>query len=223
MGGWWRSSLRRPARPLGGAVGGAHRGFHEGLPRLRGGSSKGLSRRGLRPLGAVVAASAEGLPEGSAEASGRGSSRSLPLVSGRLPSSGRRGSRRAPSRACGEHHQGRPAGAFERPLLGVFGARLGAPQGTRYGGRPALGSRSQHVVSSVASEGRQRAVVGTSARGAGTRVRGAAGRRATLCDSRLRHAVRPVDRETSARRRSGGVPDRQSGPRSPRSSIGWPR
>ena len=43
--------------------------------------------------------------------------------------------------------------------------------------------------------------------------RGANGRRATLCDSRLRHAPSPGDREASTRRRSGGVPDRESEPR----------
>ena len=40
--------------------------------------------------------------------------------------------------------------------------------------------------------------------------RGAEGRPATLCDSRLRHAVKPVDSETRAWRRSGGVPDREA-------------
>jgi hypothetical protein len=183
---------------------------------------QGLSRRGLRPSErswrrvprdcprslrkppeGVVAELAVGVPPGSLKWSSR-------VTAGAF-----QGSRRAPS--------GAPRGAFERPLLGVLGGVSGRGQGTRDGGRRALGSRSQNVVSSVVSSVASGPSWGPRQEVLRTRVRGAAGRRATLCDSRLRHAVRPVDRETSARRRSGGVPDRQSGPRSPRSSISWPR
>jgi hypothetical protein len=209
-----------------GPLGELTEGFHEGLPRLRRGSSRGLSRRGLRPLGAVVAASAEGLPEGSAEASGRGRRgacrwcpRGSLKCSSRVTAGTFQGLRRAPS--------GAPRGRLRTTSPGrVRGASRGASRNSlRRPSSPRL--EVSAVVSSVSQAPHRRVASGPSwgprQEVLLTRVSGAAGRRATLCDSRLRHAVRPVDRETSARRRSGGVPGRQSGPLSPRSSIGRPR
>jgi hypothetical protein len=127
---------------------------------LRGGSSWGCRRRGLRPLGAVVAAGAEGLTEGSAEAFREGSSRSLPWVSRGLPHVVVEGHGGHLPGLCDEHHKGAPGGAFERPLLGVFGGYLGVRQGSRYGGRGAVGSGSRNVVLSVCRASHRRVTSG---------------------------------------------------------------
>jgi hypothetical protein len=68
-----------------------------------------------------VAAGAEGLTEGSAEASLEGSSRMLAVGVPGVPQVVVEGHRGHLPRLCDEHHKGAPGGAFERPLLGVFG------------------------------------------------------------------------------------------------------
>ena len=179
----------------------------------------------------VVAAVAERLPEGYAEAFGRG--RRGPCR--RCPRGSLKWSSRVTTgslRALATSTIGLPPGAFERPLLGTSGARLGA----RRGGRSERPSSQRLEVQETSCRGPLERRIGGLPAGPswelgkscfGHTRRGAEGRSATLCDSRLTHARRPDDRETSTRRRSGGVPDRESGPRShDRASAGlgdWSR
>jgi hypothetical protein len=128
-----------------------------------------------------------------------GSSRSLPWVSREAPPSGHRGSRQAPFQGVRRAHQGRPAGAFERPAPGHVQGSSWAREGRHYGGRRAVGSWSGNVVSSVSRASYRRVAIGPTwdlgKTYFGSRATACDGRLATLCDSRLRHAVKAVERE----------------------------
>src|SRR3954447_19478314 len=113
------SSLRTVLGTPGGVLGEPAAGSATALAQLRRGAFKGRVEPWIaRPVEVVVAASPRASP-GVCEACGWGPSRSLALLSREGPSSVRRGSRRAPSTACEESHQGLVRVPFERPLLGV--------------------------------------------------------------------------------------------------------
>ena len=138
----------------------------EGLQASAGGRPGGCRWPWVETPRTVVTADAERPPEGSTEAFPRGR-RGPCRRCAEAPLEGRRGARRAPSRACGRTMGGR-ARAFERPLLAASGERLRACRGGRLSSRRrASGSRSQkrlvEVPSNVASEGCQRARLGSSA------------------------------------------------------------
>jgi hypothetical protein len=128
-----------------------------------------------------------------------GSSRSLPWVSREAPPSGHRGSRQAPFQGLRRAHQDAPRAPSSDPLLGMFRGRLGAREGRHYGGRRAVGSSSGNVVLSVSRASYRRVAIGPTwdlgKTYFGSRATACDGRLATLCDSRLRHAVKAVERE----------------------------
>jgi hypothetical protein len=122
-----------------------------------------------------------------------GPSRSPALDRSGGPSSGRRGSRRAPSRACEEHHQGRPLVPSSDTSCAVAPGRSPGRAKAMVGAaveRADLGLRtSSRVFSSVESAGCHWAVLRPSQDLRRTRRTGSAPGRATLCDTRLKDAT----------------------------------
>jgi hypothetical protein len=176
-GGAAEGSARVPARPPR-VVPEALEGWAETPQSSRDGGCRGTARGVYRSLRKGVVAE---LAVGPREAS----------------SSGRRGSRGHLSSACDEQHQGLPGGAFERPSWACPRGVLGTPNEVVAAAVERSARGLQNVVSSgpQASDRRgcQRAVLDLGKSWFGPARRCAGGRLATLCDSRLRHAVRPVD------------------------------
>jgi hypothetical protein len=118
----WRAVaefVERFCETSGRGLGEAHRGVPRESPLPPRRVVPWVSKAWAETLGAVVAAVPRDCPRGLRKPPD-GSPRSLPWVSRQAPPSRHRGSRQAPFQGLRRAHQGRPAGAFERPLLGLF-------------------------------------------------------------------------------------------------------